>query len=403
MNQYDFLYKNYTRLVEGVKVTHHRYLYHTFSLEQRMTGIIGPRGVGKTTMMLQYIKEHLYEDGKAFYFSADHVYFDRLKLLELVDYLHTEEDIEYIFIDEIHKYKNWNQELKNIYDSYPDLKLVFSGSSSIDLVSESYDLTRRVKLYYLRGLSFREYLCFLHKKDYSVISYHDLISRPSKYNAVIAKIPKLQRLFKEYLAYGYYPFALEGRSAYYERISRIVDKTIYEDIANYYKLKTENLFLFKKILNFLSSIEPGKFSVHNLAKNLSVDDKTALHYVTILSDAGLVRFVSSDGQGNVYLRKPQKVFLENTNLAYALSAITGMPISNGAIRELFFLQMLNNVDIIVTYSQVGDYKIQGQVFEIGGKRKSRKQLKGEKGCVVKDDILYASGSDIPLIFFGFLY
>ena len=166
-----FLHETYERLLEGVGTNTHRYLFEQFHLDNRLTGLIGPRGVGKTTLMLQYIKEKIVNKKNVFYVSADNIYFSDNTLLGFVNELFQTEDIDCFFIDEIHKYPNWNQELKNIYDSFPNVKLIFSGSSSIDLVKGSYDLSRRAKLFYLHGLSFREYLLFSTQNNYPVITY----------------------------------------------------------------------------------------------------------------------------------------------------------------------------------------------------------------------------------------
>ncbi|MCE5317431.1 MAG: AAA family ATPase [Parachlamydia sp.] len=153
-----FIAETYHRLIRELKITHHRYLYSTFNIHNRMTGLVGPRGAGKTTLLLQYIKNELYSAGKAFYFSADLVYFKQVSLLEFISDLHQKEGYQFFFIDEVHKYHNWNQELKNLYDAFPNLKFVFSGSSMLDLVGASHDLSRRAKMYHLHGMSFREYL-----------------------------------------------------------------------------------------------------------------------------------------------------------------------------------------------------------------------------------------------------
>lgn len=399
-----FLQDTFKRLLAEVKTDSHRYLFNSFHINNRLTGIIGPRGVGKTTLMLQFIKEKLTHNEKVMYVSADNIYFSDHTLLEFVNDLYQTEGIDHFFIDEIHKYQDWNQELKNIYDSFPRVKVIFSGSSSIDLVQGSYDLSRRGKLFRLHGLSFREFLNFSTGEIYPVIEFENILKNPQQITDELAQIPRLKGLFNEFLTKGYYPFMLEDNTDYYEKLLSVIDKSIYEDIAKFYNLKTPNLIYFKRILNFLASIPPGEININNLAKNLQIDHKTTEHYLTILSEAGLVRLVSSPDGGNRALQKPLKVFINNTTLLSALNYYLGEPLPVGTNRELFFLQSLMDTDHHVFYSSIGDYKVGDHHFEIGGKNKTGRQLKKSlSGYLVKDDILHPSQNVLPLYLFGFLY
>ena len=396
---YRFILETYRRLIDELSLTRTRYLYPSFHIRNRLTGLIGPRGVGKTTLMLQYIKNELYEEGKTFYFTADHIYFQEATLLEFVSSLYKNEGYQIIFIDEIHKYQNWNQELKNLYDSFPSLKIVFSGSSMLDLVKGSYDLSRRAVLFHLHGLSFREYLNFVCDLDLKPISFEMLLKKP--------KIPDAARIlphFQDYLKHGYYPFVLEDVHSYYEKLTRVIDKTIFEDIANYYNLKTPNLQYFKRILTYLASIPPGELVVHNLAQTLAVDDKTAQHYLSILASVGLIREIYPNGKGSARIRKPSKIFLNNTTLMHTMQQYLEEPIPKGTERELFFIQSLQDAGIELFYSSIGDFRTKKAVFEIGGKNKTRRQLKGaeEPSYLVKDDILTSLKGEIPLFMMGFI-
>ena len=393
----------YQRLLDEVSTKHYRFLYPQFSLTSRLTGLVGPRGVGKTTLLLQIIKQQ-FNKKSAFYFSADHFYFSNKTIYALVEELHLNEGITTFFIDEIHRYTNWSQELKNIYDGFPAIKIVFSGSSSLDIVKGGYDLSRRAKLYTLPGLSFREYLNFNHGYSLDVIAYADLIADHQQYDTILSSVPKITGHFKEYLAQGYYPFQQEDPLNYHEKLLTVIDKTIYEDIANFYKLKTENLQHFKKILYFLASIPPGSVSVHNIAKNISLDDKTVSNYLTHLKDTGLVNLIFSTGTGSAILRRPEKVFINNTNLHYAIAGLISSKIEIGTVRELFFIQSLMGAGKQVHYSKAGDYEVDSVVFEIGGKNKTLQQIKDlPQAFVVKDDILVSRRKEIPLILFGFTY
>lgn len=398
-----FISETFHRLIESLALPRERYLYPSFNLHNRLTGIIGPRGVGKTTLLLQYIKKELYVGGKAFYFSADLIYFQQTTLLEFVGTLHLREGYHTIFIDEIHKYQGWNQELKNIYDSFPTLKIVFSGSSMLD--EGSHDLSRRAKLYRLHGLSFREYLNFTLDLNLKPIAFQEILENTHSALHSLIGVERILPHFEEYLQKGYYPFVFEDPDSYYEKVSRVIEKTIYEDIANYYNLKTPNLHYFKKLLSYLASIPPGELNRHNLAKHLGIDHKTVEHYVSILASVGLVREMRPYEGGSLGLRKPSKILLNNTNLIHTLQQYLGQEFSKGMERELFFLQSLQNADIDVYHSKKADYRTRDVIFEIGGKNKTRTQLKGlgEPSYLVKDGILHPLKGEIPLFLFGFLY
>ena len=394
----------FERLLEEVSTKHYRFLYHEFNLENRLTGLIGPRGVGKTTLMLQYIKNHFFDLSNVFYFSACHIYFNSTTLYAFVEELNLTEGIDTFFIDEIHQYKNWNQELKNLYDGFPSIKIVFSGSSSLDLIKGGYDLSRRVKLYSLPGLSFREYINLQTGSDLKPISFVDLVENYRTFDAMLARIPKIKGLFQEYLHQGFYPFYRENPLSYYEKLLYIIDKTIYEDIAEFYNLKTANLHYFKKILNFLANIEPGTVSVHNLGKNLSIDDKTAMNYLLSLKETGLLNLVYASEGGNASLRRPEKIFLNNTNLQYAIQGKIHTPVKLGSVRELFFIQSFLNAGLEVFHSRKGDCRVENYLFEVGGKNKTRAQIKGEqKALVISDELMVSRKGYVPLMLAGFLY
>lgn len=399
-----FIKETYHRLIEESSTEHRRSLYDSFSIQNRLTGLIGPRGVGKTTLMLQYIKENLFEEGKTFYFSADFVYFNQVSLVEFVSNLHRQEGIDIFFIDEIHKYHNWNQELKNLYDAYPNLTFVFSGSSMMDLIEGSYDLSRRAKLYSLEGMSFREYLNFVTKKSYDPFTFQQLITDYRAIGKKLAEIPQVLTHFQHYLQQGYYPFVFEDQHSFYEKLLRVVEKTIFEDIANFYNLKTPNLIYFKKILGYLASIPPGEISTNNIARSLKVDNKTVDHYLMILERVGFIRFIYHNEGGHQLLRKPQKIFLHNTNLLHALNRTIGKELFRGTEREVFFTQALNDAGIDTFYSSQGDFVAENTLFEVGGKNKTKRQIKNakEQAFLVKEGILLSQEKEIPLFYFGFL-
>jgi len=394
----------YRRLLAQTHFSTHRYLFQYFNTNNRLTGLIGARGTGKTTMMLQYIKEKLNVQ-KCIYASADNIYFLKNKITEFVEESYEIEGIRYFFIDEIHKYNNWNQELKNIYDSFPEIHIVFSGSSIIDLLQGTYDLSRRGKIYRLEGLSFREYIVFKYNIDLPVLTFKEIIKQEPEKIDQICQTPQIRGYFKEYIEKGYYPFLFENEEDYLEKLNNVINKTIYEDVSNYYSLKTQNLLYFKKIIAFLTTIPPGEININTISRIIGLDNKTISHYLTILNNTGLTCIVGSEKSGSTMLKSTEKIFLNNTNLYYAISKEIGHSIEYGTLREIFFFFFLKNSGEVIYYSKIGDYKVKDKFFEIGGKNKKYKQIKERivDAYLVKDDILYGSKKEIPLFLFGFLY
>lgn len=403
MNEY--LWQTYHRLIEESHVEKQRFLYAQFDTNSRLSGLIGPRGVGKTTMLLQFIKQHLYQSEKVFYFSADNTYFNETSVLEFTNELYQTYGIRYLFIDEIHEYPNWNQELKNIYDSFPNLKVFFSGSSSIDLTTGSYDLSRRAQLHYLPGLSLREYLNISLGLNIAPVSFDELLENHQEIANGLSKIQGLRLHLLSYIESGYYPVVFEARERLTEILDSIIEKTIYEDVAKFYKLKTPNLIHFRRIINFLATIPPGEIKTSNLAHHLQIDHKTADNYIDILKRASLIKVVMPSAHGNQILTKPSKIFLDNTTLLRSINVLLDRTVDLGTQRELFVLQHLTGANQKVFIPKVGDFKVDQVHIEIGGKNKTAKQLQTVSGkrIIVKDDIFLGYGNTIPLYLFGLLY
>lgn len=411
----------YYRLLNSTKYETRRYLYKDFNLNSRMTGLTGPRGTGKTTLMLQYIKNEIDDKSKCIYASLDSVYFSNSSLVQFVDELYEVYGIRYFFLDEVHKYSNWNQELKNIYDSYPEAKVVFSGSSSIDLVRDTYDLSRRGVIYRLAGLSFREYLDFRGIHRSKAIEFEELLKNSSEIQAELGQVERIRGHFKDYLSFGYFPFFLDAvllpgntdalvepeidTSVYSRKLFRIIEKVIYEDISSYYRVRTENLGYFKRILAYTATIPPGELNRNNIARNIGLDNKTVRNYLTILQETGLLALIASKKAGSNLLKQTEKVYLDNPNLYRAVVDEIGHSSSVGSIREIFFINMIRNSGKQLFYSRAGDFEVENRVFEIGGRGKSWKQSRNNlsNAYLVKDDILYGGNREIPLYLFGFLY
>lgn len=395
----------YRRLLKNTNYSTYRYLFNSFNMESRLTGLIGPRGTGKTTLLLQYINEQIENKNQCIYLSLDNIYFTQANLVDLIDDLYEIDGIRYFFLDEVHKYPNWNQELKNIYDSYPDIKIVFSGSSSMNLIRGTYDLSRRGSLFKIEGMSFREYLEFRLNRTIPNISFNELVEDPESLIEQLAVIERIKGHFQEYIECGYYPFLFEDEENYHQKILNVIDKTIYEDISNFYRLKTENLINFRKILSYLATIPPGQLNRNSISKHIGLDNKTVDNYLRILNETGLVCLVKENKSGSNLLKGTEKIYLDNSNIYKAIIDEIGFEYNKGAVREIFFIKMLQNSGEQVYYSKIGDFQVQGYNFEIGGKGKNKKQIKNnlENSFLVKDGILYSSGNTIPLHLFGFLY
>ncbi len=368
-----------------------------------MVGLVGPRGVGKTTLMLQWISERESPE-RCMYASLDHIYFSSHRLLDFVRDMHQLEGRTLFFLDEAHKYPGWNRELKNIYDSFPEIRIVFSGSSSLDLVKGQYDLSRRGVIHRLNGLSFREFVLFKTGKAPKAFGLDELLSQGPEISRELSAIPRVRGLFEEYLRVGYYPFYFEDPETYYSRILNIIDKTIFEDIANFFSLSTTKLPLFKRLLVYLASIPPGEVSVNALARNLGVDHKTVGGYLHMMQETSLTHSLSMDRGGKAALRSPDKVLLENANLYFAVATESGFQPNLGSLRETFFVNALSGNGVPVHYSKEGDYQAKGNIFEIGGEGKTRRQIRGLKNAyLVKDGGLTAAPGELPLYLFGFLW
>lgn len=387
-------------LINRVSLKFKRNLYYKLPWEQRLTGIIGGRGVGKTTLILQYMKEHYQGSDEAIYASLDHLYFSKETLVDFVDEFYKLGG-KHLFLDEVHKYPNWSQELKNIYDSYPDLKVTFTSSSALDVYKGSYDLTRRALLNTLPGLSLREYLQLFYEIDIEPYAIDQIFDDHLKIAQEINQVIKPIKVYKDYLSKGYYPFLIEDAKGYYQRINNAINATIENDIHSIYNIDISSIQKLKKLLVILASMAPYKPNIENLAKQIGSTRDTLLKYFYYLHKAKLINLVNIDPIGINYMNKPDKIYLENPNLSYVLNPEN---INIGTARETFILNQLVNT-CNVTLHEKGDFLINKKyIVEIGGKNKTNKQIAGLKNAyIVSDNIEFGYLNRIPLWLFGFLY
>ncbi len=386
------LYQKFETLLQSTTTDFKRYLYDKIPWDSRMIGIIGARGVGKTTMILQYIKENL-GSKKSLYVSADDMYFGNNNLFDLADEFYKNAG-EYLFIDEIHKYSDWSRELKNIYDSFPSLKIIFTGSSVLDILKGSADLSRRAIIYKLQGLSFREYLKLYHNIESKVYSLDQIINNEVKLENIQHPLP----LFNEYLKHGYYPFGTENEMNL--RIGQIIIQTLETDIPQYANLNVGTSRKLKRLLSIISESVPFKPNFSKISEIINVSRNTLEDYFSYMEKAGLIAQLRNETSGIRGLGKVDKVYLDNTNIIFNL---VGEKSNTGNLRETFFFNQMRVHNEVVS-SKKADFVIDNYTFEIGGKNKNQNQIeKDGKSFVVKDDIEFGYQNVIPLWTFGFNY
>jgi predicted AAA+ superfamily ATPase len=388
------LYQNFEELLRKTPVDFKRYLFPTINWNSRMFGIVGPRGVGKTTLVLQHIKDsHSVSD--TMYVSMDDLYFASHSLLETADKFHKDGG-KYLFIDEIHKYPEWSGTLKYLYDNYPEMKVVFTGSSVLDILKGSSDLSRRAILLHLQGLSFREYLQLFRNITVPVLSLDDILSHKS--NDLKDLIGYPVKLFKEYLQKGYFPFGNDEN--YMIHLRQIVTQTMETDIPLYANMNVATGRKLLKLLAVIADSVPFKPNFSGLSKLIEVSRNNIADYFYYIEKAGMIAQLREKTESYLVVGKVEKVYLDNTNLAFCLSEREP---DTGNLREtVFFNQM--RVNNKVYRSGKGDFNINNLTFEVGGKNKTKKQIEGLKNAfIVKDDIEYGYKNVVPLWAFGLNY
>lgn len=378
--------------LKDVSMSFRRYMWDKINWESRMIGLTGPRGVGKSTMMLQYILSHKSRK-EMLYVSADHIWFSTHTLVELADEF-VRDGGKWLCIDEVHKYGNWSRELKQIYDGHPGLRIAFTGSSVLEINKGESDLSRRALMYHMQGLSFREYLELFHHVETPRFSLEEILAGKARIDGIEHPLP----LFRSYLAEGYYPFALEGELSV--RLNQVVSLTVESDIPFFANMKASTARKLKQMLGVISVLAPYKPNLDNLSREVGVSKNNVAEYLFWLEKAGMIGQLRDDAAGMRGLGKVEKVYIDNPTL---LSALGGENANIGNLRETFFYNQ-TRVSYPVTASRQSDFRIGDNTFEIGGKNKSQRQIRDVvKGYVVKDDIEFTYANIIPLYLFGLTY
>jgi len=382
--------------IKNIKYTRDEYEF--ISSDERLVGLVGARGVGKTTILLQYLSNYTLDE--ALYFSADDISIAHFGIIEIVEEFYKLGG-RIVVIDEVHMFKDWAGHIKNIYDFFPDLTIRISGSSMLNILIQSYDLSRRIVVKELDKLSFKEYFEIKHNVRLSSFSLDEVLKNHNTISfELIQKYPMLYKEFKTYLKTGCYPYFSTSKTldSFASKLLNSIEKIIYEDIPSTNKIKFENLSVFKKLIyKVVSSKVPYQVKIDTLAKDLGVSEPTLYTYLEILNKTGIFRSIHKFSAKQT--KKPAKIFFKNTNILEIISIDLKIPIDIGTTRETYFVSCFKDI----YYSDIGDFKVDDIIFEVGGKNKSFEQIKDIENSYLALDIdSSTSKGKVPLWLFGFL-
>jgi predicted AAA+ superfamily ATPase len=394
------LFTKHQKALNGLKAVFRSNLHDRILWDERLIGIKGARGVGKTTLILQRIKEVYGSDRSCLYVNLDDIAFPYENLVSLA------EDFEksggkYLFLDEIHKYANWSQELKSIYDSLPGLHVVFTGSSILDILKGKADLSRRAVVYRMQGLSFREFLQIKTGETFEAYSIDQVLANHERYSQEISAKVKPFQYFDDYLRYGYYPYFLESTENYHLKLSNTLSLMIETDLPLLFNVDMQYIGKLKKFLNLLSSNIPFKPNISNLAAGIGISWQSIINYLHYLDEAEIIKIIYFEGKDIKSLTKPEMIYLHHPNHFFVFSDEIN---NKGNLRESFFVNQLSYKHQ-VEKAQRGDFVVNGKFyFEVGGKNKTYHQIANLKNSyIAADDIEFGFQNKIPLWLFGFLY
>lgn len=389
----------YQRKIAGLKSGFHRYLFQKIDLNNQLIAIKGARGSGKTTLLLQFAKEKLPTE-KSLYVSLDHIYFYENKLYDLAKQFE-QFGGTHLLLDEVHKYPNWSRELKLIYDNFTDLKVIFTSSSALEIYKSESDLSRRAISYHLKELSFREFVAIETGLELPFYSLEFILENHVEIATNFISNHKPLALFEKYLRMGAYPYFKENEEMYVQKLLNTINLIIEVDINAIEHLNYDTLVKLKKLLRAIASSAPYTPNVSKLAELVGLSRNALVQAIKILARAGLLIELYKETSGTGVLTKPEKLFLNNSNLMFALASENT---NVGNVRETFFLNQLQG-DYIVHLPEKGDFQVNNQlIFEIGGKSKSKKQISSlENAFIAKDGIEIGFGNTIPIWIFGMLY
>ena len=395
------LQAQHLRLLSHLDTPFERSLVSEIDWQGRLVAIRGARGVGKTTMLLQHIKKvYGANPNLALYASLDHLYFTRHSLLDLAEEFHKHGG-QCLCLDVVHKYEGWSREIKNVYDGFPDLQIVFTGSSLLNILNAEADLSRRCVSYDLQGLSFREYLLFKEHIKLPVFSLNDILQDSLKLSRYVLEVCKPLKYFGSYLKEGYYPFFLESNIDYLTQVQKVVNMILEIELPQLRNVDVSNVRKLRSLLSVVSSGVPFAVDISKMAQTAELNRNTIVNYLSHLHRAKLLNLLYSNATNLKRMQKPDKIFMENCNLLHALSLTK---VEAGTERETFFVNQLSyrhNIE----YAKKGDFLIDGKfTVEVGRQSKDGNQIAGvDNAFIAADNMEYALGNKIPLWLFGFLY
>ncbi len=395
------LYSRFLRKLSNVSLDFTRSAMDEIPWRAQLVGIKGARGVGKTTLLLQYIKLHLSNQmAQTLYVSLDSFWFSSHSLSELIEDFYKQGG-KFLFLDEVHKYPNWAQELKNAYDDYPDLKVVFTGSSALEILNARADLSRRAVVYEMQGFSFREFLGIETKINFSILSLNEILEKHVEITQEIGQKIKPFQYFSKYLEFGYYPFYREDKELYEIKLTEVVNMILEIELPLLRGIESGYVFKLKELLSVISASVPFTPNISKLREKLTINRSTILSYLHYFQEVRLTNNLFKEANGISKLQKPQKIYLENTNLMQILSANN---VNIGNVRETFFANQVGFRHNLL-YTEKGDFLVDEKyTFEIGGKGKTKHQIEGiENAFIAADEIEFGFNQKIPLWLFGFLY
>ncbi|WP_288369720.1 AAA family ATPase [uncultured Algoriphagus sp.] len=386
-------------LIGRTSLSFERYLKDKIAWDEKLIGIKGARGTGKTTLILQYLKRKKDEGFQVTYFSLDELFFLENSLVETAKAFY-QNGGKILALDEVHKYPGWSREIKNLHDRYSDLQIIFSGSSIIDISKVEGDISRRAIIYELHGLSFREYLLFKKNLVLPLLSLEQIVSSTNDLRSFFPNDFKPISFFKEYLVTGYFPFSGKNEDLYFQKLRQMIRTIVEYDMAEIKGFDIRNGKKLLQLLYIVAQQVPFKPNLSSLASKTSIHRNSLSLYLQYLAEARLLELLYPEGISVSTLQKPEKIFINNTNYLFALAEKSP---EIGSVREIFFQSQIK-VNHQINYSKTVDFLVDKSFhFEIGGKNKSRKQLISEDHFLVKDDLEYPVGQNIPLWVFGFLY
>ncbi len=395
------LFKKHRMFISQVDMSIVREIVDKINWQKQLVAIKGSRGVGKTTLMRQYIKKtYGVQPGKALYCVMDSIYFTTHSLLDMAEKFYMMGG-EHLFLDEVHKYPIWSKEIKEINDLYPNLKVTFTGSSLIQILNADADLSRRVLSYTMEGLSFREFLHFYKGIQLPIFSLQEILQDPDSICDKVNEVCRPQQMFEEYLRVGYYPFYDGNETEYYSRIENVINFIVEQEMPLFCGVEPAFTRKMKAMLLFLASNLPYEVNIAKLASYLELNKSTVLSYLSSMQRAELLHLLYADNKSVTKMQKPDKIFLHNTNMLFALAQNSVI----GTIRECFVVNQLA-VNHTVEYGKsVGDFKIDGKItFEVGGHDKSFDQIANvPDSYILADSMEYPIGKKLPIWLVGMTY